>query len=154
MRSAWMAALLSDGHTVAHDMSAHDAQAYDGWSSSVAGCCYPDWTIDNAKKLVIVERDSQEARLSTTKFLERAPIDWTFYEKNLQKLIKGRDDALRVDYRGLDDYDICAYIVSHCTGQVLTPARWQVFDKLKIEQHLPKVRSWLFTALSSKPSQQ
>lgn len=150
MRSAWLAALLSEGRLVAHDCFMCKDLKVDGWSDPAAACCFPRQTLAQPGPLVIVQRNHIDAKHSFERWLGEQVDHWDLLLDNytlVHKACRDRSDVLFVDYDDLDTYATCETISQKCTGIKLSYERWELFRWLKIEQDLARVKQWLSQAL-------
>lgn len=146
MRSAWFAALLSDGIHVAHDCTFSDLDEADGWSDPSAACWFPQVVIHQDCPVVVIQR---EEIASYSSFLKWAGVpipaaSWDLMVRNYRHVLEQRSDALLVPYQSLDCFEMIEAVAKHC-GRTLSKRRWDLFKSLKIEQSFKEAMKWLST---------
>jgi hypothetical protein len=148
IRSAWFAALLSTDSIPCYHSVEHPEEPYGdyGIADPGAACSYPDWAdwASASAPTVIVTRDAQDSRRSLERWsgLDIPHVGW---EAILERYDAFLDDAspmtLYVPFGCLEDYAPVAMIHKHLTGRTLSRTRFDIFNGLKIEQHLDKARA-------------
>lgn len=154
IRSAWLAALFSGERvTTFHDhvwnrgvQSTLDAvfatPGIAGLCDPGAACVYPDLAAQAfaMHPVVIIQRDADECKRSFSAWLGGMELhNWPRAVANYERFIRlvgGR--GLIVNYYALENYTAVAEIYRHCTGLDLSRSRFQLFDGLKVEQHIGK----------------
>lgn len=148
IRSAWFAALLSTDSVPCYH-SPEDPETLTGEfgiSDPGAACLYPDWAswASDSAPIVIVTRDPADSRKSLERWsgLALPQVGWEAIIESYDAFL---DDSspmtLYVPYGCLDDYAAVAMIHKHLTGRTLSRTRFDIFNGLKIEQHLDKARN-------------
>lgn len=146
MRSAWFAALLSDGIHVAHDIALNSLEGADGWSDPAAACWFPDRVIQHEGPVVLIVRSEIAAYSAFIKWSEVAipPSSWDTMVKNYHR-VKNERDCLIIPFDALDSFEVVEAVAKHC-GRTLSKKRWDLFKSLKIEQDFEEARKWLSMA--------
>lgn len=148
IRSAWFAALLSTDQIPCYHSPPAPEELIGEFGISDPGACllYPDWTdwASASAPVVIVTRDSQESRTSLERWSGEAipEAGWkALIERYDEFLDSASPMTLYVPYGCLEDYTAVAMIHKHLTGRALSRNRFDIFNGLKIEQHLAKARN-------------
>lgn len=147
IRSAWFAALLSTDEVPCYH-GIEDPTGISGpFGLSDPGACllYPDWSKWASAQIpvVIIVRGQSSARPSLERWtgLPIPQVGWDALVTQYDAFID--DPPYRTEYfpyECLDDYAVVSQIHQHLTGRPLSRARFDIFNGLKIEQHLDKAR--------------
>jgi hypothetical protein len=160
MRSAWLAALFSgDGVECWHDSTPHGGAGellgrasgseaeFVGICDPCAACVYPREALEffRGSPIIVIRRKEAESRAGLIRWAGREPSDWDALMRNhawfIDHIWANREPKPAwVQYEDLDDYDVVSSMYAVCTdGKRLSANKFELFDSLRIEQHLAKV---------------
>lgn len=93
--------------------------------------------------IVVVDRPLDESFDALDRFIGwPTPTDARLrYESSFQALLDRlpAQKMLRIKYSGLELFETVDRVYRHCLGQPLSRERYDAFQLLRVEQHLPKV---------------
>lgn len=141
-RSAWFAALLG----AAHAPNPQDYARLKNVCDPSAACLYPDTALKvwQDAPIVIIERDPVIAGTALSEWAGH-PVWGTGWDVILHNYRHFKESArtksLRVaKFEDLDSYSVVNALVVHVTGEPLSRERFDLFNGIKIEQHLGKAK--------------
>lgn len=141
MRSAWLAALFASNQVrCIHEIGLVGLDAFRRMTGTVgvfdpaAPLMYPDEDFDLR---IVVRRDAEVARRSLQLWFGCELPHWHEIESALKRF-EDRYHPEVIAFESLDDFDALSALHRRCTGAALSVERFELFDKLKIEQHRDK----------------
>jgi hypothetical protein len=160
-RTAWLAALLTDGDVFCHHELIRSCDNLDEYAGRLMATnamivgdsdpaliqCYRHIRPQlPTHKVVFINRPQHECRDALEKVLIDAKIDpaphmavWPDLEKMYAEIKMHNPDAMAFDYADLDKEESIKSLVEYCTGLPFNRERWKMFDELKITAIASKV---------------
>lgn len=148
-RLAWLAGLMfSDEMPCYHDNPTELDQlvrrgAPFGFSSASLIAAMPEVAVQVFAEcpIVVVERPALESRRALEKWVGFSLPNWHVIEDRFEWFMRQvpKSRLLAIESRDLDDYAVANKVHEHCLGRALSRDKFNVFNLLKVEQHLPKV---------------
>ncbi len=142
-RTAWLCALLNAHHSLCY----HDAISYRidlgvdaGFADPGVACMAPLQALrmSKGKPRICIRRDDWQISLQAWLNMEIPKEAVTQWNENCQLWYRG---STCIGYDELEDNDVVKEIIQICTHEPASMTLIQIFQGLKIEQHLEKAQS-------------